>query len=63
MLCGDIESNPGPNNFSQNISVCYWNLNGISAHNYTKLAQLQAYNAVYNYDIICLGETFMKIHC
>ena len=40
ILSGDIESNPGPNNFSQNISVCYWNLNGISAHNYTKLAQL-----------------------
>ena len=30
----------------------------IAAHNYTKLSQLLAYNAVYNYDAICLGETF-----
>ena len=59
MLCGDIESNPGPTPMSQNLSVCYWNLNGIAAHNYTKLSQLLAYNAVYNYDVICLGETFL----
>ena len=59
MLCGDIESNPGPTPMSQNLSVCYWNLNGIAAHNYTKLSQLLTYNAVYNYDVICLGETFL----
>ena len=59
LLCGDIESNPGPTLLSQNVSVCCWNLNGIAAQNYTKLSQLLAYNAVYNYDVICLGETFL----
>ena len=60
VLRGDIESNPGPNNIpNQTISVCYWNLNGITAHNYVKMSLLEAYNAVYNYDIICLGETFL----
>ena len=38
LLCGDIESNPGPTLLSQNVSVCCWNLNGIAAHNYTKLS-------------------------
>ena len=37
LLCGDIESNSGPTLLSQNLSVCYWNLNGIAAHNYYKL--------------------------
>ena len=60
LLCGDIELNPGPSNIvSQAISVCYWNLNGIAAHNYVKISLLEAYNAVYNYDVICLGETFL----
>ena len=59
MLCGDIESNSGPTLLSENLKVCFWNLNGIAAHNYTKLSQLLACNAVYNYDVICLGETFL----
>ena len=61
LLCGDIESNPGPNDLpSQPISVCYWNVNGIAAHDYVKLSLLKAYNAAYNYDIICLGETYLN---
>ena len=58
--CGDIETNPGPNNLlGQSFSVCQWNLNGIAAHNYVKLSMLEAYNAVYKYDVICLSETFL----
>ena len=37
ICCGDIETNPGPNNLlGQSFSVCQWNLNGIAAHNYVK---------------------------
>ena len=60
ILCGDIETNPGPyNENKQTISVCHWNLNGIAAHSYTKLSMLEAYNALINYDIICISETFI----
>ena len=31
MLCGDIESNPGPrHNSGQSFSICHWNLNSIN---------------------------------
>ena len=33
MLCGYIESNPGPMpNSGQIFPICHWNLNSISAH-------------------------------
>ena len=38
-LCGDVEENPGPKPSSNQIfSICHWNLNSISAHNYIKLS-------------------------
>ena len=61
MLCGDIESNPGPRpNFGLSFSICHWNLNSIVAHNFCKISPLRAYNAIYNYDIICLSETYLN---
>ena len=41
-LChGDIEPNPGPKKLLKNsISVCHWNLNNLSAHNFSKLRQM-----------------------
>ena len=56
---GDIETNPGPHN-RHSLSICHWNLNGISAHNYVKLSMLEAYNAIYDYDIICISETYLN---
>ena len=38
-LSGDIEENLGPiPSSSQSFSICQWNLNNISAHNYMKLS-------------------------
>ena len=57
-LIGDIEANPGPKPISgQSFSICHWNLNSISVHNYTKI-YLTAYVLVHNFDIICLSETY-----
>ena len=44
LLChGDIEPNPGPKKLKKNsLSVCHWNLNSLSAHNFSKLTQLKA---------------------
>ena len=59
LLSADVELNPGPKRAStRNISICHWNLNSISAHNYTKLFLLKAYIAIHKFDIICLSETY-----
>ena len=61
MLCGDIESNPGPRcNSSQSFSIYHWNLNSIAAYNFSKISLLRVYNAIHNYDIICLSETYLN---
>ena len=52
--------NPGPRKEKKNsLSVCHWNLNSLSAHNFSKLTQLKAYNAIYKHDFICLSETYL----
>ena len=57
---GDIELNPGPKNLKTKLfSVCHWNLNSLTAHNYSKLTQLKAYISMYKYDCICLSETYL----
>ena len=40
---GDIEKNPGPKpNSCDFLSICHWNLNSISAHNFIKLSLFRA---------------------
>ena len=58
LLSVDIHSNPGPKDRC-NFSILYWNLNSISVNNFSKLSSLEAYNSVYKYDLICLGETYL----
>ena len=61
MLSGVIETNPGPTPSSgQCFSICHWNLNSITAHNFAKLSLLTAYNLVHSFDIICLSETYLN---
>ena len=61
LLNGDIETNPGPKSIAgQSFSICHWNLNSISAHNFTKISLLTAYVLVHNFDIICLSETYLN---
>ena len=52
---GDIELNPGPKYFS----IYHWNLNSLNAHNYLKISQLQAFNLVHKFDILCIWETHL----
>ena len=57
---GDFEENPGPKPTSYAcLSICHWNLNRISAHNYIKLSVLRAYISINKIDIICLSETYL----
>ena len=57
---GDIKLNPGPRKLKINsFSICHWNLNSLTAHNFSKLTQLIAYNSIYKHDFICLSETYL----
>ena len=61
LLCEDIKTNPGPFPSSgQCFSICHWNLNIITAHNYVKLSLLTAYIIVHSFAIICLSETYFN---
>ena len=59
-LSGDIEKNTGPKPSScDKFSICNWNLNSISAHNFIKISLLRAYISTHNFDILCLSETYL----
>ena len=58
-LSGDVEFNPGRKpDSSQSFSVCHWNLDSMSAHNYSKRSLLTAYISIHDFDI-CLSETYL----
>ena len=61
LLChGNIEINPGPKKLKTNsLSVYYWNLNGLSTHNFSKLTQLKVCISIYKHMLICLSETYL----
>ena len=40
-------------------SIGHWNLNSLTAHNYLKVSQLQAFNLVHKFDIICILKTHL----
>ena len=59
MLCRNGVLNPGPKpNSCENFSVFHWNLNSISAHNFSKVSLLNAYTSLHSFDIMCLSETY-----
>ena len=42
-----------------NFSICHWNLNTISAHNFIKISLLRVYVSTHNFNILCLPETYL----
>ena len=55
LLSGDVETNPGP----ETLDFCTWNLNSITAHDFLRVSLIEAYNSVYNYDLIGIVETHL----
>ena len=55
LLSGDVETNPGP----ETLDFCTWNLNSITAYDFLRVSLIEAYNSVYNYDIIGIVETHL----
>ena len=61
LLSGDIETNLDPRrNLNNHFTICYWNLNSISAHNFAKVQLLKAYLAVHKLHIVYLSETYLN---
>ena len=61
LLSDDVEINSRRRHTPKaSLSICYWNLNSISAHNYVKLSLLRAYLAFQKFNIICLSETCLN---
>ena len=58
ILSGDIKIQPGP--IKNALKFCHWNLNSVLAHDRIKVSLLEAYNSVYNYDILVSGETYLS---
>ena len=57
---GDIESNPEPDKTKlKKLCCCHCNVNILVVHNFSKLCQLEAYKSLYNYDFICISETYL----
>ena len=53
---GDAEENPGPKpKPCQSFSICHWNVNRVSAHNFNKVYLLRAYNSIHKFDVICIS--------
>ena len=60
-LSGDVEENPGPKpKPCQSFSICHWNVNSVSAHNFSKVSLLRAYVSIHKFDVICMSETFLN---
>ena len=47
--------NPGP----ETLDFCTWNLNIITAYDFLRVSLIEAYNSVYNYDMIGIVETHL----
>ena len=61
ILSNTVELNPGPKKDSSKINflIAHWNLNNIAAQNLVTVSQLEAYNKLHGYDLICLSETWL----
>ena len=58
---GDKEMNSGPKpNPCHSFSICHWNVNSLTSHNYLKVSLLRAYVAIRKFDIVCLSETYLN---
>ena len=55
-----MEENPGPKcNSNQSFSICCWNLNSITAHNYLKISLLRPYISLHNFNVVSISETYL----
>ena len=60
-LSGDVEENPGLKpKPCQSFLICHWNVNNVSAHNFSKVYLIRAYISIHKFDVICISEPFLN---
>ena len=60
-LSGDTETNPGKKcNLNNHPTIYHWNLNSLSAHNFTKVQLSKAHLAVHKFDIEWFSGTHLS---
>ena len=52
---GNANENPGPND--RHLKFFHWILDSLTAINNTKVSLIEAYNSVFNYDLIAVSGT------
>ena len=52
---GNVHENPGPNDC--NLKFFHWNFDSLTARNNTKISLIEAYDSVFNYDLIAVSDT------
>ena len=55
ILSGNVLENPGPTDC--NLKFLHWNLNSLTARDNSKIVLIEAYNSVFNYDLIAISDT------
>ena len=55
ILSGNVHENPGPTDC--NLKFFHWNLDNTTARDNTKISLIEAYNSVFNYDLIAISDT------
>ena len=58
-LCGDIETNPGPQSNSY-LKFFHWNLNSICARGSIKIPLIEAYNSIHHFDLFAVSESMLS---
>ena len=59
LISGDVHPHPGPCH-GNSLKFCHWNLDSIAVNDFIKIPLIQAYNSVYNYDLIARSETYLN---
>ena len=59
ILSGNVHENPGP--IDCNLKFFHWNLDSITARDNTKISLIEAYNSVFNYDLIAISDTRLDL--
>ena len=58
LICGNVLSHPSLSH-GNSLKFCHWNLDSIAVDDFIKIPLIEAYNSVYNYDVIALLETYL----
>ena len=59
LLCGDIETNPGPQS-NCCLKFFHWNLNSICARGSIKIPLIEAYNSIHHFDLFAVSESMLS---